>query len=84
MKNTYKIKTRNITPENWSSGRPVKLFGIYLYTIWTVAKEGYEWQCNNCFNVTVKNKFEICDDCIISKAKKLTASYKLKNQPKTN
>ena len=70
--NTYKVRTRNIVPENWSSGTPVRIFGMYLYTVWRVAKDGYEWQCNNCFGTTVKNKFDICDECIIKKADVIT------------
>lgn len=74
MENTYKVKSRNIIPQNWTSGRPVKLFGIYLYTVWTVAKEGYPWNCNHCFNKAVYQKYKMCDECIIEMAKLLQAN----------
>lgn len=74
----YKVITRHIVPANWLRGTPVRLFGIYLYTKWEVAKEGYPWTCSKCFGVTVFEKHKMCDDCIISTAKKLTSSYKLK------
>lgn len=65
--NTYTVRTRHIIPENWCSGMPVRLFGIYLYTKWRIAKEGYKWQCNECFNCTVKHKFDLCNECKIEK-----------------
>lgn len=74
----YRVKTRHVVPSNYVSGHPVRLFGIYLYTQWEVAKEGYPWTCSNCFDVTVFERGKLCDSCIISKAKKLVSSYKLK------
>ncbi len=78
MDKTYKVITRKVCPQNWVSGTPVRLFGIYLYTKWTVALEGYGWTCAKCFVPTVYEKGKWCNDCIVSEAKKLVSSYKLK------
>lgn len=34
--------SRNKCPEKWVSGRPIKIFGIYLWSLWHVANDNYK------------------------------------------
>lgn len=42
----YKISRFNTWPKNMISGRPIKLFGIYLFCIMHIANKDYQWQNN--------------------------------------
>lgn len=44
----YKI-SRQPCPENWMSARPIKIFGIFLFFLIKVAKDNYEWECNETY-----------------------------------
>ncbi len=40
----YKIGYK--CPKNWISGRPIKIFGIYLFTLWRCGKKNYQYDKN--------------------------------------
>lgn len=60
---TYTTISRKTFPKNWVSGHPVRLFGIYLWSIFKIAKPGYPWTCAKCFDTTVYEKGKVCDKC---------------------
>ena len=45
----YTIARRNIWPKNMISGRPIKVFGIYLFCLLKIAKDNYEWACSKSY-----------------------------------
>lgn len=40
----YKISRYHCWPKNMVSGRPIKIFGIYLFCIMRIANKDYQWQ----------------------------------------
>lgn len=44
----YSFKLGRCTsPENWISGRPVKVFGLFIGVLWRCARPNYRWRKDN-------------------------------------
>lgn len=41
----YKITlTNKMSPDNWISGKPIRIFGRMIAVLWKIAKPNYPWE----------------------------------------